>query len=198
VKQHLSPLRKCFDWLTAEGILSRNPAAHTKAPSHAVKVGSTPVLDAEEARQVLDSIDTASVVGVRDRAIIGVMTYSFARVSAVTGMLVKDYRQGQKKRMEFHLHEKGGKVHKVPAHHRAAEYMEDYLEATGLREQHKNAPLFRTAYRKTGPITLSVAERSRRVLKLSFHISKRIPIAGLSRLFLADRRPEQVALGSHQ
>jgi integrase/recombinase XerD len=153
VKQHLSPLRKCFDWLTAEGILSRNPAAHTKAPSHAVKVGSTPVLDAEEARQVLDSIDTASVVGVRDRAIIGVMTYSFARVSAVTGMLVKDYRQGQKKRMEFHLHEKGGKVHKVPAHHRAAEYMEDYLEATGLREQHKNAPLFRTAYRKTGLLT---------------------------------------------
>jgi integrase/recombinase XerD len=175
VKQHLAALRMCFDWLTAAGILSRNPAAHTKAPSHVVKVGSTPVLDAEEARQLFDSIDTASVVGLRDRAILGVMTYSFARVSAVTGMRVKDYRQGQKKMMEFHLHEKGGKVHKVPAHHRAVEYMEDYLEVTGLREQNTNAPLFRTAYRRTGLLTENGITRND-VLRM---IKRRVKAAGL-------------------
>ena len=90
------------------------------------------------------------------------MTYSFARVSAVTGMRVKDYRQGQKKRMEFHLHEKGGKKHTVPAHHRAVEYMEDYLDAMGLREdkKYRNTPLFRTAYRKTGLLTENGITRS--------------------------------------
>jgi integrase len=59
----------------------------------------------------------------RDRAIIGVMVYSFARVGAVVGMNVEDYFQ-EGKRWWFRLHQKGGKRHEVPAHHCAEAYLE--------------------------------------------------------------------------
>jgi integrase len=107
-----------------------------------VKRGKTPVLKAEQARQLLDSIDTRNVTGLRDRALIGVMVYSFARVSAVIGMRVEDYYLNGK-RWWIRLHEKGGKRHDVPAHHNAEAYLDAYLEAAGISSQ-KKSPLFRT------------------------------------------------------
>ena len=44
-----------------------------RGPCHVVKRGKTPVLTAEEARQLLDSIDVSTTIGLRDRALIGVM-----------------------------------------------------------------------------------------------------------------------------
>src|SRR5262249_45527051 len=84
----------------------------------------------------------------RDRALIGIMVYSFARVSAVVGMKVEDYFQNGK-RWWFRLHEKGGKVHEVPAHHNAEAYVDAYLGRAGIVDQ-KLSPLFRTInkYRK--------------------------------------------------
>lgn len=67
-------------------------------------------------RALLDSIDTTTVVGLRDRALISVMTFAFARIGAVVAMRVEDYcRKG--KRWWVRLHEKGGKRHEMPAHH---------------------------------------------------------------------------------
>jgi integrase len=100
------------------------------------------VLKAEQARSLLDSIGTGTIVGLRDRALIGVMVYSFARVGAVVGMRVEDYYQNGK-RWWFRLHEKGGKRHEVPAHHNAEAYMDAYLEAAGIVGE-KKSPLFRT------------------------------------------------------
>ena len=48
----------------------------------------------------------------RDRALIGVMVYTFARVNAVINMKVKDYFT-QGRRGWGRLHEKGGKGHEV-------------------------------------------------------------------------------------
>ena len=73
-----------------------------------MKTGKTPVLTAGEARGLLDAIDTGTLVGLRDRALIGLMVYSFARVSAAVAMRVADYYT-QGKRSFFRLHEKGGK-----------------------------------------------------------------------------------------
>ena len=73
-----------------------------------------------------------TLAGRRDRAV-SVMLYSFARVSAVIGMRRQDYFR-QESRGWLRLHEKGGKRHDVPAHHRAAEALDDYLEAAGLDE----------------------------------------------------------------
>jgi integrase len=142
VKQHLAAIRQLFDWLVTGQVLPMNPAASVRGPKHVVRRGRTPVLSAEEARALLDSIDIGSIAGLRDRAIIGVMVYSFARVGAVVTMRVEDYFQ-QGRRSWFRLHEKGGKRHEVPAHHNAEAYVDAYLEASGIA-QDKNGPLFRS------------------------------------------------------
>ena len=100
-------------------VLPVNPAAAVRGPKHVVTKGATPVLSPAEARKLLETIDTGALAGVRDRALLSVMLYSFARVSAVLGMRRQDYF-GQGSRGWLRLHEKGGKRHDVPAHHRAA------------------------------------------------------------------------------
>jgi integrase len=103
------------------------------------------------------SIDTSTIVGLRDRALIAVMVYGFARVGAVIAMNVEDYYP-QGKRWWFRLHEKGGKNHELPAHHKAEEYMDAYLEATKLWDA-KKWPLFRTAAGRTGALTATRMNR---------------------------------------
>ncbi len=143
VKQHLAALRMLFDWLVMGQILAINPASAVRGPKHSTKVGKTPVLTAVEARALLDSIETDTLVGLRDRALIGVMVYSFARVSAVVGMTVADYYT-QGKRSYLRLHEKGGKYHVVPAHHIVQEYLDRYIAAADI-EVDRKGPLFRTS-----------------------------------------------------
>lgn len=91
VKQHLAAIRMLFDSLVTGQIVATNPAHSVRGPKHVVKTGKTTVLDAEQARKLLDSIDTSTVVGLRDRAMISVMTFAFARIGAVVAMHVDDY-----------------------------------------------------------------------------------------------------------
>jgi integrase/recombinase XerD len=147
VKQHLAAIRMLFDYLVIGQVVPHNPAASVRGPKHVVKKGKTPVLKASQARQLLHSIDTSTLVGLRDRAIIAVMVFSFARVGAVVGMNKEDYFQNGK-RWWLRLHEKGGKRHEVPAHHSAEEYLDAYLEATKSESWAKKAPLFRTLSRE--------------------------------------------------
>ena len=146
VKQHLAAIRMMLDYLVVGQVLPVNPAASVRGPKHVVKKGKTPVLTASEARALLDSIDTEMCSGVRDRALLGTMVYSFARVGAVVGMNVEDYyRQG--KRRWLRLDEKRGKFHEVPAHHKAEEYLDAYLGAAGIGNE-KGAPLWRSMSRE--------------------------------------------------
>jgi site-specific recombinase XerD len=91
VKQYLAAPRMLFDWLVTGGIVATNPAHAVRGPKHVVKSGKTPVLTGEQARTLLDSIDTSTVVGLRDRALISIMTFAFARIGAVVTMRVGDY-----------------------------------------------------------------------------------------------------------
>jgi site-specific recombinase XerD len=91
VKQHLAAIRMLFDWLVVGQVLATNPAHAVRGPTHVVKRGKTPFLTAEQTRRLLDSIDVSTVVGLRDRALIAVMTYALARVGAVVSMRVEDY-----------------------------------------------------------------------------------------------------------
>ncbi|MBS0162577.1 MAG: tyrosine-type recombinase/integrase [Nitrospira sp.] len=147
VKQHLAAIRMLFDYLVIGQVVPHNPAASVRGPKHVVKRGKTPVLKASQARQLLDSIDTSTIVGLRDRAIIATMVYSFARVGAVVAMNKEDYFQNGK-RWWLRLHEKGGKRHEVPAHHNAEEYLDAYLEVAKSENWPKKAPLFRTISRE--------------------------------------------------
>src|SRR6202043_190848 len=70
VKQRLAAIRHLFDWLVTGQVVPVNPAGSVRGPRHVVTCGQTPVLDPSEARALLDSIDTASVLGLRDRAVL--------------------------------------------------------------------------------------------------------------------------------
>jgi integrase/recombinase XerD len=146
VKQHLAAIRMLGDHLVVTGVLRMNPAAAVRGPKHSAKRGKTPVLSGAEARAFLDAIDTETLIGLRDRALVAVMVYTFGRVGAVTRMRVEDYFP-QGKRWWFRLHEKGGKRHEVPAHHLAEGYVDAYLDAAGLREDRKGW-LFRAVNRR--------------------------------------------------
>jgi site-specific recombinase XerD len=174
VKQHLAAIRMLFDWLVVGQVIPMNPASSVRGPKHVVKRGKTPVLTADEARLLLDSIDTSTVVGLRDRALIGTMVFSFARVSAVCGMKVEDfYHIGR--RTWIRLHEKGGKFHEVPAHHNAADYVEAYIKEAGIADDAKG-PLFRTTQGRTGKLTTNRITR----VDVFRMIRRRALAAGLS------------------
>jgi len=118
VKQHLAAVRMLFDWLVVGQILAANPAHAVRGPKHVVNRGKTTVLTAEQARELIDSISLTRIVklrggatkevpclvGLRDRALISVMTFAFARIGAVVTMKVEVYYP-QGKRWWVRLHE---------------------------------------------------------------------------------------------
>jgi site-specific recombinase XerD len=141
VKQHLSAIRMLFDYLVTGHIVEFNPAQAVQAPRYSASEGKTPILSAAETRQLLDAIDVTHVWGLRNRALIGVLVFSCARVSAVVGMKLEDYFQ-EGKEWKLRLHEKRGKLHVVPAHHQVIEYLDAYMAAAGIQGAPKK-PLFR-------------------------------------------------------
>jgi integrase/recombinase XerD len=151
VKQRLAALRMVFDWMVVGQVIPTNPAHAVRGPKHTQKKGKTPVLGADEARTLLDAIDTTSLPGLRDRALIGLMVYTFARVGAAVSMKVEDYFV-QGRRGWVRLHEKGGKEHEMPTHHNLDHYLEEYITAAGIA-QDKKGPLFRTTKGRSGELT---------------------------------------------
>ena len=121
MKQHLAAIRMLGDWLVVNQVLPVNPAAAVRGPKLVVRKGSTPVLSPAEARKLLDTIDTDTLAGLRDRALLSVRR--------------QDYF-GQGSRGWLRLHEKGGKRHDVPAHHRAAAALDEYVEPAERSLQH--------------------------------------------------------------
>jgi site-specific recombinase XerD len=174
VKQHLAAVRMLFDWLVVGQIVRSNPASVVRGPSHIVNRGRTPILSPEEAHQLFESIPTDSLVGLRDRALIGVLIYSFARISAALAMRVEDYFP-QGKRWWLRLHEKGGKNHEMPAHHSLEADLDAYVRAAGIAED-KKGPLFRAAVAKNGGLSERPMLR-RRALEM---IARRAKAAGIA------------------
>jgi integrase/recombinase XerD len=102
-----------FDWLVTGQIVPSNPAHAVRGPRHWVSKGATRVISSPEATVLLEGMDVSHVVGLRDRVLIAVMTYAFARVSAVVALAVEDYYP-QKKHWWLKFHEKNGKVNEMP------------------------------------------------------------------------------------
>ena len=151
VKQQLAGVRSLFDWLVMGQVVPANPAASVRGPAYSQRRGKTPVLVPDEARHLLDTIDVATHAGLRDRALIGLMVYSFARIGAALAMRVEDVFM-QNRRLWVRLHEKGGKRLEMPCHHNLEDYLTAYIDGCGLREDRKG-PLFRTIARGTGQLS---------------------------------------------
>jgi site-specific recombinase XerD len=151
IKQRLAAIRMLFDWLIIRQVLEINPAAAVRGPTYVITKGKTAIADGDEARRLLESIKTTTLIGLRDRALIALLLYTFARVSATVGMRVEDYYP-QGKRFWVRLHEKGGKRHDMPVHHVLERYLDEYLTASGIADT-KASPLFRSAVGTTGTLT---------------------------------------------
>ena len=151
VKQSLASIRMLFDWLIVGQICRINPAQAVRGPKLVLKKGKTPVLNEQDAKRLIAGIDTGHVVGLRDRALVATLVYTFGRVGAVVKMNVEDFFPNGK-RWFVRLHEKEGKHHQVPAHHKLEEYMDTYLTSAGIAAE-KKSPLFRTTVRRTRRLT---------------------------------------------
>lgn len=158
VKQRLAALRHLFDWLAVGQVVPFNPAASVRGPSHTSRSGKTPVLEPSEARQLLDSLDVSTPAGLRDRALIALMVFSFARIGAALSMKVEDVYT-QHRRLWVRLREKGGKQHVMPCHHLLEEYLHAYLEGAGIKDDLKG-PLFRTIQRGTGQLSATALSQA--------------------------------------
>jgi len=186
VKQELAAVRMLFDWLVVGHVLDASPAhaavsaealakagppsfaEATEGKKHVIKRGKTPVLTREETRELLDAIQTDDIASLRDRALIGLLVFSFARIGAALTLKVDlsaeasakaDYFP-EGKRWKLRLHEKGGKEHVVPVHHVLEEYLDAYLDAANIRDQ-AGGPLFRTLVTARGrPLSLKPMRQS--------------------------------------
>jgi len=73
------------------------------------------------------TIDTSNEVGLRDRALLGTLAYTFARIGAVVNFKVEDSFQTGK-RLMIRFSEKGGKETEIPVHPKLEELLDQYLE----------------------------------------------------------------------
>lgn len=173
-KLHLAAIRQFFDRLVIRHAVILNPASSVKGPRHQVSEGKTPAITPDQARQVLRSIDVSNVVGLRDRAIIGVLIYTAARGGAVAKLRLADFYTDGRQYL-FRFDEKGGKIRDIPARHDLEGFVLEYLRAAGIAADSADAPLFRTVKGKTKELTGNVM-KGNDVLRM---VKRRFKDAGL-------------------
>ena len=175
--QALAALRHLFDALVQRHAVALNPFASVRGLKYSVTEGKTAELSIEQARKLFRSIDTGHVVGLRNRAVLGVLAYTRARIGAVAKLRLADYRNlGEHRALRFK--EKGGKDRDIPVRHDLAVWLDEYIAAAGIAEEPK-APLFRAADGKRKLLTSSAyrAHSMRQMMK------RRLAAAGLPDLF---------------
>lgn len=151
-KLHLTAIRKLFDKLVVRHAVLINPAASVKGPKLKIDVGSTPATAPKAVEQLLASIDTSNIVGLRDACIIGILACTAARAGAVSGLKRGDYFSDGQQYL-LHFDEKGGKDRKIPVRHDLQLLLESYLERAGLVDAHPDTPLFTTAKGRSKRLT---------------------------------------------
>lgn len=148
---YLAMLRKFFDCLVVRHAIVLNPARSVTGERLEVLEGLTPEIAKKQARQLLDSVDTSTLVGLRDRLVLAILVYTGARGGAVAKLRASDIEfDGTQFQLRFR--EKGNKFRRIPVRHDVQELLEDYMSAAGIRVGDK-APLLRSARGRTGALT---------------------------------------------
>lgn len=149
-KVHLAALRAFFDELVMRHVIILNPALSVCSERYQAVEGKTPEIAIEHARRLLKGLEVTHSVGLRDRAIVGILIYTAVRVVCRQAPAVGLLRRG---RSALPFHEKGGKVREIPVRHDLLEFLNTYLEMSGLRYSEPSSPLFRTTVRRTKRLT---------------------------------------------
>ena len=160
VKQHLAALRKFYDFLTERHLIEVNPTGSVRGPRHNPKIGKTPILNSKDIRRIFTRIDISNIVGLRDRALMAAMLFTFGRVSAVVDLKLGDLFQANHK-WNLRLREKGGVELTIPVHHLLQEYLFDYIEHPDFGDRTPDTPIFRRSVRGRNPQELQKTPMSR-------------------------------------
>ena len=127
-------------------------------------------------KRLLESIEVETISGLRDRALIGAMFYTFCRVGALVKVQIGDYYH-HSRRSFLRLREKGGKEIEVPVHHALQELLDAYLQAARLQmafAEDETAPLFRSLSPKR-----TLTSRALDTSAVRYMVKRRIKKAGL-------------------
>ncbi len=171
---HLSALRGFFDRLVNRHVVILNPAASVKGVKETVMEGKTPEITVEQARTLLASVDTCSLIGLRDKAILATLAYTACRAGAVAKLRLGDF-QFDGVQFVLRFQEKGGKSREIPVRHDLEGFIRAYLEAAGIAGEAKDRPLFRAGSGGAGKLTGNAMD-SRVVCDL---VKRRLKDAGL-------------------
>jgi integrase/recombinase XerD len=141
VRRKLSALSDLFNYLCEKNAISDNPVHGVARPKEGANEGKTPAISDAQASALLSAPKPSTLKGKRDRAILAVLLFHAVRRAELCGLLVKDYseRKGVK---HLCVHGKGGKIRYIPAHPRATQLLEEFLDASGHRAE-TESPLFR-------------------------------------------------------
>jgi site-specific recombinase XerD len=150
-----------------------NPALSVRTEKHSALEGKTPEITVEQARQLLKSIRTEDAVGLRDRAIVGMLVYTAARAGAVARLRLQDLVQDGMQ-MSLRFREKGGKHRAIPLRHDLQEYVSDYL-AVLPEGAARDAALFRTSRGRTATLT----DNALTAVDICRLVKRRLKAAGL-------------------
>ena len=192
-KLHLAALRRLFDLFVNRHLMLLNPAASVRGERYQVIEGKTPEITAAQARTLIASVRTTRappapaapglpgqetaaplLVGLRDRAALGVMLFTAARAGAIAKLRLKHFRHdGSQWTLRFE--EKGGKSREIPVRHDLERLLLGYVRAAGLEGAPGDAPLFRSAARTTGRLT----DRPMTGVDLCRMVKRRLKEAGL-------------------
>jgi integrase/recombinase XerD len=186
--QHLSALRGFFDRLVQRHVVFINPAASVSGVKEKIIEGKTPEITIDQARKLLASIKTAymvkgeggklvevaSVVGLRDRAMLSTLAYTACRAGAVAKLRAGDF-QHDGEQYVLRLLEKGGTSREIPVRLELQRDILAYLAAAGIGDGEKDSPLFRSTVRKTRQLTAN-ALTSKAICEL---VKRRLKDAGL-------------------
>ena len=125
----LSSFRSFFGWLVLEGMINDNPCDKIDSP----KLGRylPDVLSVEEVTAIIDSVDTGSWTGLRDKAILETLYGCGLRVSEAVGLKISGlyFTDGF-----IRIVGKGNKERIVPVGDMAVEALKNYLEVRPLPE----------------------------------------------------------------
>ncbi len=146
VRQRLTGIRAFLGSLVAGGILAFNPAVAVRGPGRGDE-SEEQALSPEQIQRLFASFrpETLAVDDIarqfatpvqaelRDRALIAVIVYTFARISVVLSLKVSDVFD-ERHRLWIRFRRNDGKQHQVLCHPALARYLRAYLEHTGLRE----------------------------------------------------------------
>ncbi len=170
----LSAIRHFFDEQVVRHAMILNPALSVRGERETVVEGRTPEATKEDVRKLFTSLDHGNVVGLRDRAIIGILVYTAVRIGAAAKLKRGDFFfAGNQYNLRFT--EKGGKLREIPVRSDLEDFLLQYLRGAGLEHASKETPLFQSTIRREKKLT----GKPMHVNDISRMVKRRIEDAGI-------------------